>query len=287
MFAIGVNPWIWTAPVTDQALAALLPRLAGWGFDAVELPLAQFGDWSPQRVRDLLAEHGLTAAAVIPFTSPERSLVRATPDTVRATQDHLRSMVDVAVMVGAPTICGPMYATVGQRWPMSAAERRECYAELRRALEPVAEHAAANGVRIGLEPLNRYDTSVLNTVAQGLEALDGLPDTVGLMIDSYHMNIEESDPYGAVALAGPRLVHVQVSGSDRGAPGSDHIDWPRWLDTLAGTGYRGPICIESFTGEIEEMAVAAAVWRPLAPSQDRLATDGLAYLRRLTERIPA
>ncbi|MDI1463528.1 sugar phosphate isomerase/epimerase family protein [Catellatospora sp. KI3] len=285
MFAIGANPWIWTSPVDDRALRELLPRIAAWGFDAVEIPVENPGDWSPGPVRDLLAEHGLAAAAVLAVTPPGRDLVCTDAATVRGSQDYLRHLVDAAAVLGAPSVCGPVYAAVGRLWRMSPDERSDCYRQLRSALEPVAEYAGERGVAIGIEALNRYETSVVNTMAQTLEAIDGLPGHIGIMLDSYHMNIEESDPYAAVALAGPRIVHVQVSGSDRGAPGSDHLDWPRWLGALAATGYRGPICIESFTGENEAIAVAAAIWRPLAPTQDALATAGLAYLRQVTAAL--
>jgi D-psicose/D-tagatose/L-ribulose 3-epimerase len=99
------------------------------------------------------------------------------------------------------------------------------------------------------------------------------------MLDTYHLNIEEADPYAAVALAGPRIKHVQVSGTNRGSPGADHFDWPRFFTALDATGYRGAVCIESFTAENDAIATAASIWRPLAVSQDRLAQDGLAYLR--------
>jgi D-psicose/D-tagatose/L-ribulose 3-epimerase len=285
VFAIGANPWIWTSPVDDRALADLVPRIAAWGFDTIEIPVENPGDWSPERTRDLLAAHGLTAASVLAVTPPGRDLVATDPDTVRRSQDYLRGLVDAAAVLGAPSVCGPVYAAVGRLWPMTGEQRRDCYRQLREALAPIAEHAAERGVAVGLEALNRYETSVVNTMAQTLDALDGLPGNVGIMLDSYHMNIEESDPYAAVTLAGPRIVHVQVSGSDRGAPGRDHLDWPRWLGALADTGYRGPICIESFTGENEAIAVAAAIWRPLAPSQDELATSGLAYLRGVTAAL--
>jgi D-psicose/D-tagatose/L-ribulose 3-epimerase len=286
MFKIGANPWIWTSPVTDDALATLVPRIAAWGFDAIEIPVENLGDWSPTRTRDLLAAHGLTAAAVLSVTPPGRDLVNTDPATVRATQDYLRSLVDAAVVLGARAVCGPAYASVGRVWRMLPSEREACYASLRTALLPVADYAAAAGVAIGLEALNRYETSVVNTVSQTLTALDGLPPNVGIMLDSYHMNIEEADPYAAITAAGPRLVHVQVSGSNRGAPGDDHIDWPRWLGTLAATGYRGPICIESFTGENESIAVAASIWRKFAPTQDDLATNGLRYLREVCAALP-
>ncbi|MFD6754500.1 sugar phosphate isomerase/epimerase family protein [Micromonospora gifhornensis] len=279
MYEIGVNPWVWASPVDDAALADLVPRIARFGFDAVELPIEQPGDWDPARTRDLLTAHGLTAAGVCAVTPPGRDLVDATPEVVEATRAYLRGCVDAAVAVGAPTVGGPVYASVGRTWRMSVAERATCYADFRRALTPVADYAGQRGVAIGVEALNRYETSVVNTIEQTLDLIDGLPPNVGLMIDTYHMNIEEADPYAALAAAGPHIKHVQVSGTNRGAPGADHLDWPRFLAVLATTGYRGAVCIESFTPDNDTIATAASIWRPLAPSPDRLALDGLAHLR--------
>ena len=281
MYAIGVNPWVWTSPVDDEALTDLIPRIAAFGFDAVELPIEQPGDWDPVRTRDLLATHGLVAAGVCAVTPPGRDLVAAAPDVVEATVAYLQGCVDSAATVGAPCVGGPVYASVGRTWRMSTTARAACYADFRRALAPVADHAGERGVTIGVEALNRYETSVVNTVEQVIELIDGLPSSVGLMLDSYHMNIEEADPYAALTLAGPYIKHVQVSGTDRGAPGADHLDWPRFFAALTATGYQGAVCIESFTAENETIATAASIWRPLAASQDQLALDGLAYLRRI------
>ncbi|MEW2430907.1 sugar phosphate isomerase/epimerase family protein [Micromonospora sp. NPDC047644] len=281
MYAIGVNPWVWTSPVDDKALTELIPRIAAFGFDAVELPIEQPGDWDPIRTRDLLAEHGLVAAGVCAVTPPGRDLVDAAPTVVESTVAYLKGCVASAAAVGAGCVGGPAYASVGRTWRMSPAARAACYAEFRQALAPVAEQAGELGVSIGVEALNRYETSVVNTIEQTIELIDGLPPNVGIMIDTYHMNIEEADPYAALAVAGPHIKHVQVSGTNRGAPGADHFDWPRFFTVLRDTGYQGSICIESFTAENETIATAAAIWRPLAPSQDRLATDGLRYLREI------
>jgi D-psicose/D-tagatose/L-ribulose 3-epimerase len=278
--AIGVNTWVWTSPLTDAALVELAPRIAGWGFDVVELPVENPGDWDPVRAKALLADLGL-AASVVLVMGEGRELVAADATTVLSTQDYLRHVVDVAEVVGSPVIAGPAYASVGRTWRMPDEERRTRYAELRDGLAPVAEHAAAAGVRIGLEPLNRYETSLLNTVDQALDALDGLPDTCGIALDIYHMNIEETDVAAAVRRAGPRLVHVQVCANDRGAPGADHLDWQGFLAALDDVGYGGPLVIESFTAENATIATAASVWRPLARTQDAIATDGLAFLKKV------
>ncbi|MFG2501111.1 sugar phosphate isomerase/epimerase family protein [Streptomyces sp. NPDC048441] len=278
---LGANPWIWHSPVTTDALAGTLPRLAGWGFDCVELPLEQPDDWEPAAAVKLLDATGLTPAAVVAVMPEGRNLVRADQDTVRATQDYLRRCVDAAHAIGAPVVAGPVYAAVGRTWRMDRAARTAAYAEWREHIAPVVEYAARAGVRIAVEPLNRYETSLFNTVAQTLEGLEGLPEeSIGIALDTYHQNIEEHSLPEAVRAAADRIAHVQVCANDRGAPGTDHLDWPGFLRALGESGYRGTLCIESFTAHNDAIAVAASVWRPLAPTQDTLATDGLGFLRR-------
>lgn len=277
---LGANPWIWHSPVTHEALADVLPKLAAWGFDCVELPLEQAGDWDPAAAAKLLDATGLEPAAVIAVMPPDRDLVRTDAATVRATQDYLLRCIDAASALGAPVVAGPIYSAVGRTWRMDPGERAAAYEELRDNLTPVVDHARGAGLRIGVEPLNRYETSLLNTVAQSLEALDDLdPGTIGLALDTYHQNIEEHSLPGAVRQAAGRIVHVQVCANDRGTPGADHLDWPGFLAALTEHGYHGPLCIESFTAHNDAIAVAASVWRPLAATQDAIATEGLAFLR--------
>ncbi|MFD9600472.1 sugar phosphate isomerase/epimerase family protein [Streptomyces sp. NPDC059970] len=286
-FPLGANPWIWHSPVTYEALGDALPRLSAWGFDCVEIPLENERDWAPESVGKLLDASGLAVAAVIAVMPPDRNLVRTDPQTVRATQDYLHRCIDAAQTVNAPTVAGPVYTAVGRTWRMDRTERTAAYEELRENLAPVVDHARAAGVRIAVEPLNRYETSLLNTVDQTLAALTGLPeDTIGLALDVYHQNIEERSLPDAVRRAAGRIVHVQVCANDRGTPGADSLDWPGFLTALTTSGYRGPLCIESFTAHNDAIAVAASVWRPLADTQDTIATDGLAFLRRALETTP-
>jgi D-psicose/D-tagatose/L-ribulose 3-epimerase len=276
---IGVNTWVWVSPLTDDRLAELAPRVRDWGFDLIELPVENPGEWDPGRAARLLTDLGLSATVCLAM-GPGRELVAAEPGTVATTQDYLRRVVDAAAEIGSAVIAGPAYASVGRTWRMSPAGRSACYAELRDNLAPVVEHAMAAGIRVGIEPLNRYETSVLNTVDQALVALDGLPTQgCGVALDVYHMNIEERDVPAAIRRAGSGIAHVQVCANDRGAPGADHLDWPAILAALDDAGYDGPLAIESFTAENATIATAASIWRPLAASQDAIAVDGLAFLR--------
>ena len=280
---LGVNTWVWTSPLTDARLADLAPRIRDWGFDVIELPVEDPGDWDPDAAAQLIEDLDL-AASVVLVMGEGRELVAADAETVATTQSYLRKVVDIAATVGSPVIGGPAYASVGRTWPMSTAERQERYAELRTALRPVVEYAADAGVRLAVEPLNRYETSLLNTVDQALEALDGLPtDGCGLTLDIYHMNIEEQDVPAAIRRAGSSIAHVQVCANDRGSPGADHLDWLGIMAALDDAGYAGPLVIESFTGENATIATAASIWRPLAVSQDALAVDGLRFLRTLNQ----
>jgi D-psicose/D-tagatose/L-ribulose 3-epimerase len=287
MNPLGANTWIWVSPLTDDRLATLAPRIAGWGFDVVELPIEQLDDWDPDRARVLLDEFGLgaTTCAVMPAS---RDLLADDISVVAATEDYLRGCIDVAARVGAGVVAGPTYSSVGRTWLLDEDERRATIARLVATLRPLAEAAASRGVVIAMEPLNRFETSLINTVDQALEVAEAVDSPgFGISLDTFHMSIEEKNPAMAIRKAGQWLAHLQASGSDRGAPGNDHLDWRSIATAIADVGYEGPICIESFTAENQTIARATSIWRPLERSQDAIATDGIAFLRRLLGEGPA
>ena len=175
---------------------------------------------------------------------------------------------------------GPIYTAVGRTWRTSLDERRDLIRDLREALRPVADRAGEAGVTLAIEPLNRYETSLVTTIGDVLDLIDGLPmESTGVLFDTYHANIEEKDPAAALRSAGARLAAMQVCANDRGTPGDDHIDWASLGEALRDIRYEGAMSIESFTAENEIIATAASIWRPLATSQDALAVEGLAFLR--------
>jgi D-psicose/D-tagatose/L-ribulose 3-epimerase len=276
---IGANTWIWTSPLTDAGVAELVPKLAAWGFDLAELPVENVGDWDPARAAGVLLEHGLdaTVCAVMP---PGRELVAADRETIAATQDYLRSCVDAAATVGSGVVAGPLYASVGRKWRVKAAGRPKLVGELAANLVPLAEYAGERGVRLAVEPLNRFETSLINTADQAMEVVEAVDSSaLGVLLDTFHMNIEERDLPAAIRSVGNRLFHFHACANDRGAPGADHLDWDGIVVALRDVGYDGAVVIESFTAENDAIATAAAVWRPLAASQNTLAVDGLAFLR--------
>ncbi|MQA75714.1 MAG: TIM barrel protein [Solirubrobacterales bacterium] len=282
--AVGASTWIWVSPLTDERLAELAPHVRGLGFDVIELQVEVPGQWDPALAAELASAHGL-ATSLCCVMGADRDLSVADPGVVGPTQDYLRGCIEVAERIGSGVVAGPMYAPVGRLWRLAPGERRATVARVAEALRPLAEHAGERGVRLAVEPLNRYETSLLNTVEQGLELVELVDSQAcGLLLDTYHLNIEETDPPAAATAAGSRIAHVHACGTDRGAPGGDRFAWGDFATALRAAAYEGAVCIESFTPEQETIATAAAIWRPLAASPDALAADGLRFLREALAR---
>jgi D-psicose/D-tagatose/L-ribulose 3-epimerase len=281
MNPIGANLWIWDSPITADVIRARAPLVASIGFDLIELPLEQPDDWTPDQVNGALRDAGLDAG-ICAVMAPGRDLTSDDAATVEATQRYLRTCITAAAGIGAAVVAGPIYSPTGTTGALSAEERAERIERLTHNLLPLADEARDAGVRLAIEPLNRFETSLFNTVAQTMELVDRLDHpAVGLLLDTFHMNIEERDMPGAIQAAGNSLFHFHACGNDRGAPGDDGIDWPGIRDALAEIGYEGALSIESFTSANRTIATAASIWRPLAPTQDDLAHNGLAFLHGL------
>jgi D-psicose/D-tagatose/L-ribulose 3-epimerase len=149
-------------------------------------------------------------------------------------------------------------------------------------LQKAAEYAKDVGIKIGIEPVNRYESHFINTTAKGKRLVEEVGgDSIGLLLDTYHMNIEEKDLPAAVRLAGKHLLHLHACENDRGIPGSGHVDWPGIFRALQDVGYAGTVTIESFVPEMESIARETAIWRKVAPSGDAIARDGLAFLKQM------
>lgn len=278
MNPIGVNTWVWASPPTDDALAEIAPRLHAWGFDLIEIPLESPADWDPARTAALLAEAGLGTSICLAM-GPGRDLT-ADAATVAATQDYVRECVDRVAILGGRVVAGPLYTPVGETRSISASERTATVDRLVVGLRPLVDYAGEREVTLAIEPLNRFETSFLNTAEQTLEVVERVNSAaLGILLDTFHMNIEEKQQAAAIRLVGSRLAHFHACGSDRGTSGADHIAWPEIATALGEIDYQGALVIESFTPRNQTIARAAAIWRPLAASQDALATDGLAFLK--------
>jgi len=278
---IGVNTWVWSSPLTTDEFARLAAHVAGMGFDLIEVPIENPGDFDYARAGAIARDHGL-GITVCAAMSPDRDLIH--PDAAIRTNgmNYVRHCIEATELMGSNRLGGPLYAAVGRTWQATADERAAYTDLLVSQLQALSAHAADHGVVLGVEPLNRFETSVLNLTADAITIVDRVASPAcGLMLDTFHMNIEESSIGDALRAAGSRLTHLHACENDRGAPGSGHVPWGEVAQALREIKYDGGVVIESFTSKVKTIARAAAIWRPLAASQDALAENGLKHLRAL------
>lgn len=276
---LGINTFVWRSPLTTANLVTTLENIAALGYEAVELALENLDDWDANLAAETLGRLNLTSVVGGVF-GPGRELAAASQNTIDQTKSYVRGAIDVAVRQGSPMVIGPLYTSVGRTWRMDPDERNRSLLQLRESLRDLTDYAGNSGIKLAIEPLNRYETSLLNTAEQVLDVIEPLPtEAIGLNLDTYHMNIEEKSIEGTIVASGERLLHLQVSGNDRGAPGEDHINWAAIRSALRQVGYSGVVGFESFTSDNDTIAVAASIWRSFAPTQDDLASKTITFLR--------
>ena len=276
---IGISTWVWTSPATTEVLETLIPHIASLGYDVVELPVESAGLFDVRRVRTIADANGIDVSVCAVITSGRDFLVAAEVDAGVA---YLEWCIDAAQVLGSPVVAGPFYSAVGRCWRSSAAERERDLDVVAGVLRGLGRYGEARGVSLGIETLNRFETSFLNTTEQALELVRRVDHpNIGLCLDLFHLGIEEKSLGHALRAAGRHLKHVQVAENDRGTPGTGQLGWVEFARALKDIGYDGRVVIETFSDRVEAIARAAAIWRPLASDPDTLAREGLDFLRRL------
>jgi len=280
MIVYGINTFLWASPFTTQHLH-LLDKAKSLGCDLVEIPIEGENDIDYRKAAEAFARTGLKCS-ICSVMGAGRDPSHEDEAIQKGGVSYLKHLIDAAVAMKASTVGGPHYAAVGRQWQATPDQRRRDLERCARNLKEVARYAEDKGVTLAMEPLNRFETSFVNLMEQAIELMRMVDSPrVRVMIDTFHSNIEEKSLGRAIELAGKDLVHVHANENDRGTPGSGHVAWNEVGPALKKIRYDGALVIESFSTEVKEIARAAAVWRPLAPTSDGLAKDGLAFLKKL------
>ena len=278
---IGVNTWVWTSPLSTDELSRLAPHVAELGFDMIEVPIEGTEDLDYSRGAEILRDAGL-GVSVCAAMGPDRDLIHSDAAIRDTGMSYLRHCIEAASTLGATNLVGPLYSAVGRTWQATADERSRDVDLLVAQLSELSRHATEHGVVLCVEPLNRFETSFINLAEQAVEVVDRVESPAcAIMLDTFHMNVEEKSLGDAIRATGSRLKHLHACENDRGAPGSGHVPWDDVAAACRDIGYDGPVVIESFTNKVKSIARAAAIWRSFAATQDDLARDGLQYLRTL------
>jgi len=272
---IGINLMVWNGQVGAAELA-LLPQIKKMGYDSVEIPVFAPATLALAELQAALHEHELTCTVSTAMPSDCNLIDAACRD---AGVDFLRRVIDIAAKLGASLICGPLAAPVGERRGRGYTEAEWDSCVL--GLQAAGQLAADRGITLALEPLNRFETFIVNTVADGVRLMNAVDNpAVGLLLDTFHMHIEEKSTAAAIRHAGQHLKHFHASENDRGTVGTGQVAWPSVFGALRDIDYSGQIVVESFGHAIPELAGAACVWRSLAASPAALANGSIQYLHK-------
>ena len=275
---IGISSFVLASPFTDND-TQFFKYAREIGFEVFEVCVEDPAQLSAEPLIEAANGAGLQISVCGAF-GPDRDVSHEEPDKRAQGVRYLKGCIDLAADVGSPHVAGPMYSATGKARLLSAEQREQQRTWAAESLREAADYAGERGVRLAMEPLNRFETDLVNTVEQGLDLCDRIGRAnVGLLLDTFHMNIEEKSFTEAMTSAGDRLFHMQVAENDRGTPGSGHVPWDEVFRALDAVGYNGSVVIESFLPTVAEIARAVSLWRPVAPSMDALARDGYAFIR--------
>lgn len=271
----GVHAGLWMEQWTDP-LDPILDTIADLGFDGVEVSLLgmdmdrarALGKSVRERGLEVTCSDGLPASADITSTDPEMR---------GAGLAHLKRSVRFADAIGARGLAGVVFAPWGKFDIADKPGRTERSAQ---TLSALAADLDAFGIDLGIEAINRFETDLVNTAGEAvaLAAATGSA-RIGVLLDTFHLNIEEKDMRGAIAASAARLKHFHVSDNDRGVPGSGHVPWNDARAGLADAGYDGWIVAEMFVRSGTPAGGDLNIWRDIEPDATDAARRALAFLQ--------
>ncbi|MBI3735186.1 sugar phosphate isomerase/epimerase [Candidatus Sumerlaeota bacterium] len=278
---IGMNLLLWTGSVNETHVP-LLKKIKKWGFDGVEFPMfdVKGSPWGALGAAcDALGLERTTVACL-----PQGANLIGSGATERqAAQDFLKGCVDASVVLGSKMLAGPIYSPVGRLVGRGPDQSEFEWAAA--GLKFVGRYAAAAGVSISVEPLNRFETYFLNSQEQACKLTDAIGlKNVGHMYDTFHANIEEKDIAAAIKRSGKRINHVHISANDRATPGEDHVDYKKTIAALKSAKYNGWLTIEAFGRSLPELAAATCIWRGMFKNEEHVAKNGCKFVRKLWGR---
>ena len=272
-----MNLLLWSSHVTAEHFP-VLEKLARAGFDGVEVPIFEGDAAHYEKLGREIKRLGMSCSTItvcVPDASP------ISPDAAERAKalDRLKYVLDMTAAVGGDVLCGPYYAALGV---FSGNEPSED--EKKRAADVLragAEHAAKLKVRIAVEFLCRFETYFLNTARDAAAFVKRIDHpSLGMLYDTFHANIEEKDPPGALAAVAPQLIHFHISENDRGVPGSGHVQWRETFNALRKMNYNGWLTIEAFSRLLPEVAAATRVWRDFFKAPEEVYEGGLKFIRQ-------
>jgi len=270
MNSIGIISMQYARPFT-AAHFHLFDDIRRTGFDFIELLVPEPGELDLTATRKALDESGLDVVLAA-RVNLQRNIASDDDKARQQGIDYLEYAIECSTALGSRIVGGPLTGNplvFAGRTPQAVSEGERLARKQRcvDALKHLADVAGSNAVTLGLEPLNRFESDVLCTTRQAIEIHDAVNSpNLKIMLDTFHMAMEESSIAGAIRLAAHRIGHFQANENHRGFLGTGSIDWTEVCRALNEVDYTGPISLEPFRRCDERFGVPYAQWR--APHED-------------------
>ena len=276
---LGVHAYAWCSRWSNSELR-LINKVKELGLDFIELPLMCLETFDSKSIRERLMHVGLDVCTSTVLLN-DTDITSFDEEIRRKGIEYLKSCLRATSEIGANSFSGVIYSQYlkpatkrpsEQEWQFSA----EC-------LREVAKYASNFGVTLGLEPVSRYETYLINTCEQAVKLMKMINEpNVKIHLDSYHMNIEEKSFYSATKMAGKNLIHYHLCENDRGIPGTGLVNWDGIFKALAEIDYKGYAGLESFADCTDNMSTW--VWRQLAKDGDTFVREGISFVRKMQKK---
>jgi D-psicose/D-tagatose/L-ribulose 3-epimerase len=269
----GAHAFVWEGEWNSETAQRVIEGAAGAGLDFVEIPLLRPETYDAAETRRMLEANGLYATFSLGLPA-QASL----PEHPKEAERFLKDVLEKVDKTGSETLTGVIYGTLGELPGRRPTE--EDFAVIAGVLKEVAREARIRGMRIGIEPVNRYETFLVNTAAQAVSLLDRIgEENVFVHLDTYHLNIEEESYGDAIRTAGSRMEYIHLSESHRGTPGTGTVDWDDVFQGLKDIAFPGALTMESFVKLNPDIARATCMWRDIVQDPKELVREGVAFLR--------
>jgi D-psicose/D-tagatose/L-ribulose 3-epimerase len=275
---IGCHALVWTGEFDAEGIISSVERTKAAGFDLVEFPLMDPDTFDAAVARTAIADTGMIATASLGL--PEHADISSEdPDVVAAGAKLLQMALNQTAEMGAFRMCGVLYGAMRKHMaPMSDRGRANSV----EAISDLADQAQRLGIQLSLDVVNRYESNILNTGRDALRYLSEVGrEEVSVHLDTYHMNIEESDMFQPFLDTSERLGYVHIGESHRGYLGTGSVDFETTFRALDRIGFAGPIVFESFSSAVVSPTLSntLGIWRNLWSDSDHLAAHANRFIR--------
>jgi D-psicose/D-tagatose/L-ribulose 3-epimerase len=272
----GMNLLLWTTCVRAEH-RPLLEALAEIGFDLVEVPVFDTTDVAGyESLGRFIRGLGMEPLAITALNA-DQNVCAADEAVRRQGEAELNRMVDCAAALQASLLSGPIHSAIGVFTGQGPGND-----EIGRSTEIVARVAARGqqkGVRLAVEPLNRFECYLLNDTAGAASFVRQVGSEAGILYDTFHAHIEEKDVGGAIRDHHRDIALVHISENDRSTPGRGQVRWRETFDALKEVDYSGPLVVESFGLALPDLSAATRIWRRMFDDELTLAREALDFMR--------